>query len=105
MPIIEFGGEQFEVGNNGHLIDPRKWTTDFLRYYAKEDGIILDVARLIAINLLREKCTIYDNKIGMGRLVKDFHMKIHCLKLLENSNICLKRNICNWKYAGLPLPG
>ncbi len=54
MPLIEFGGKQVEVDEDGYLVNLDDWTKELGEYMASQDGMNLTEAHWEVINFLRD---------------------------------------------------
>lgn len=80
MPFIELAGQTYEVDEDGFLQELDKWNEDFVKNYAKLEGIDGDLTEehWKIINYLRD----YYQKFGIAPMVR---------KLLKDNGIDMKK--------------
>jgi TusE/DsrC/DsvC family sulfur relay protein len=67
MPTVEFGGESFNVDEDGFIDDYKNWNEQWVQYVKKEEGIDeLNEEHKLVIEVLRE----YYEKNGIAPMVR-----------------------------------
>ena len=68
MPLVELGGKQYDVDEDGFLQELDKWSPEFAQAYAKEEGIEgqLTEEHWKLINYLRD----YYQKFGIAPMIR-----------------------------------
>jgi len=107
MPNIEVGGKQFEVDEDGYMVDLEDWNKDIAAFMAKGDGCDLSDSHWEIINFLRE----YYKKYQIAPMIKILVKEIGKVMGPEKGNTKYlyelfpdgpAKQAC--RYAGLPKP-
>jgi TusE/DsrC/DsvC family sulfur relay protein len=107
MPLVEFGGKQVEVDEDGYLVNLDDWTKDLGEYMASQDGMNLTEAHWEVINFLRDYYAKYQIAPMIKILVKEIGKvmgpeKGNTKYLYELFPDGPAKQAC--RYAGLPKP-
>jgi tRNA 2-thiouridine synthesizing protein E len=107
MPSLEVAGKQFEVDEEGYLMDWAQWNEDVGSAMAKEDGLELSEAHWDVIRFLREYFEKYQIAPMIKILTKEIAKKYGKEKgntkyLYELYPAGPAKQAC--RYAGLPKP-
>jgi len=107
MATMEFEGEQFEVDEEGYLMDWNVWKEGMGPLMAKQDGIELGEEHLVVIAFLREYFEKYQIAPMIKILTKELKKKYGKEKgstkyLYELFPGGPAKQAC--RYAGLPKP-
>jgi len=107
MPNIEVGGKQFEVDEDGYMVDLEQWNKDIATFMSKGDGQDLSDAHWEIINFLRD----YYKKYQIAPMIKILVKEIGKVMGPEKGNTKYlyelfpdgpAKQAC--RYAGLPKP-
>ncbi len=107
MPTMEFEGKQYEVDEEGYLIDWSVWTEGMAEVMAKQDGIELTEEHWEIIRFLRS----YFEKYQIAPMIKILTKEIAKTMGKEKGNTKYlyelypagpAKQAC--RYAGLPKP-
>ena len=107
MPNIEVGGKQFEVDEDGYMVDLEQWNADIATFMSKGDGLDLSSAHWEIINFLRD----YYKKYQIAPMIKILVKEVGKVMGPEKGNTKYlyelfpdgpAKQAC--RYAGLPKP-
>jgi len=107
MPFIEFEGQQYEVDEDGYLVDWQAWKEQMAPLLAAQDGITLGAEHWEIIKFLRE----YFIKFQIAPMIKILVKEIGKVMGPEKGNTKYlyelfpggpAKQAC--RYAGLPKP-
>ncbi len=107
MPNIEVGGKQFEVDEDGYMVDLEDWNKDIATFMSKSDGLDLTESHWEIINFLRD----YYKKYQIAPMIKILVKELGKVMGPEKGNTKYlyelfpdgpAKQAC--RYAGLPKP-
>jgi tRNA 2-thiouridine synthesizing protein E len=107
MPNIEVGGKEFEVDEDGYMVDLEQWNKDIATFMSKGDGLDLSDAHWEIINFLRD----YYKKYQIAPMIKILVKEVGKVMGPEKGNTKYlyelfpdgpAKQAC--RYAGLPKP-
>lgn len=75
MASMEFEGQEYEVDEEGYLVDWKEWKEGMANVMAEEDGFTLDDDHWLVINFLREYFEKYQIAPGIKLLAKELAAK------------------------------
>ena len=101
MPLVNFGGKDLEVDEDGFITDPTLWDEEVAKGFAKEEGIEeLNESHWKVIKYLREYYAQFGIAPMIRKLCKDTGFQLKAIYELFPSGPA--KGAC--KLAGLPKP-
>jgi TusE/DsrC/DsvC family sulfur relay protein len=101
VPLVNFGGKDLEVDEDGFITDPNLWDEDVAKGFAKEEGITeLNESHWKVIKYLREYYAQFGIAPMIRKLCKDTGFQLKQIYELFPSGPA--KGAC--KLAGLPKP-
>jgi TusE/DsrC/DsvC family sulfur relay protein len=107
MPMVDIAGKEYEVDEEGYLVDLSQWNEDVAKYMAVEEKVDLTDAHWEVVNFLREYYAEYQIAPAVRVLTKAIGKKLGPEKgnnkyLYELFPYGPAKQAC--KIAGLPKP-
>ncbi|MCE5194815.1 MAG: TusE/DsrC/DsvC family sulfur relay protein [Nitrospiraceae bacterium] len=107
MPMLEFKGKQFEIDDDGYIVNLEEWNKELAEHLAVLDGVKLTPAHWEVIDFLRN----YYKQYQIAPMIKILAREVGKVLGPEKGNTKYlyelfpggpARQAC--KYAGLPKP-